>query len=127
MAVARCKAKTKKGIRCTVSWGLSDAGLCLWHDPDRRERAREVRSKGGKANKRKFDEAPPRLETLDDAVTCTAWVFNQAALGNLPERRADVMVKAVRQFQSAINLRDLERQAAELKRQVKELKKRRSA
>ncbi|MEX1258204.1 MAG: site-specific integrase [Gemmatimonadota bacterium] len=40
---AQCQATTPGGERCRVRGKLSEHGLCLWHDPARREAARRAR------------------------------------------------------------------------------------
>lgn len=40
---ARCRAETPGGERCKVRDNLAPSGLCLWHDPKRKEEARRAR------------------------------------------------------------------------------------
>jgi len=42
----RCRATKGDGTPCGVSWGLSPAGLCFLHDPDRKAAARAAAAAG---------------------------------------------------------------------------------
>src|SRR5438132_12508289 len=42
----RCRATKGDGTPCGVSWGLSPAGLCFLHDPDRRAAAQAASAAG---------------------------------------------------------------------------------
>lgn len=82
---------------------------------------------GGRANMRIPKAVPKAPKTLDDVVTYASWVADQTALGNLDPRAAREITNALRQFQSAIEKRDVERQVKELKTQLRGMKKRRVA
>lgn len=47
----QCRGTASTGERCRVRVNLSADGLCLWHDPARKEEARRARGKGGRARK----------------------------------------------------------------------------
>ena len=122
-----CKGKTKAGPRCRVSGDrVGDDGYCVWHSPNRKDEAFAIRSKGGRSNKGTTYSRPvPPLKTISDAVKVSSWVVEQLSKGHLYDKRADVIIKAVRQFVQALEKKDLEGQLAVLKADLKALKRKR--
>ena len=49
----RCNGKTAKGENCQAT-PRGEHGLCLWHDPDLADTAREARRLGGQRRKREL-------------------------------------------------------------------------
>lgn len=124
----RCRALKKNGEPCRVFAGLSDAGLCMHHDPERTREARAMRRKGGKASAARTRDpvvVPHPLETPNDAVLWSSWIATAVAGGVLDARRAMEATRAVNTFlksyDAAKKIRELERQ---LKDAVKRLKER---
>ena len=123
--VRRCKGVTAKGDRCAHTHDLSEDDFCLWHDPGRTEERRALQSRGGR--KRSTDlalteEAPPPPQTLDDCVTWSSWIAHAVATGQISYSAGRIAVQAIAELRRSLEKRDLEREAADLRRQVKKLK-----
>lgn len=71
------------------------------------------------------DEVPP-LETMDDAVIASAWLYRAAATGVLDPATAREANRGVATFKDALNKRDLLRRIAELERLVKRYERERA-
>lgn len=76
MASSGCTAKTVDGRACRAT-PRRDSGLCLWHDPDLVEAAKEARRVGGQRNRRE--------------VTVRA-AFNVGELDSIPDIRRIVEI-----------------------------------
>ena len=101
---SRCRHIKDDGERCGVTWGLSDAGLCLHHDPERAEEVMEARRRGGRATARKLHSpglAPSDLPPLDSPQAASKWlaiVGEAVATGRLGHREGATVVRAVEAF-----------------------------
>ncbi len=133
--VRRCEATTKSGDRCKLTSNVRNTAkgwLCIHHDSGRADEAKRMRQRGGihaTGNRSRVadpSKVPSQPQTLDDVVTWMSWTAVAVATGKVDSRVAREVTNAIRQFQSGIEKRDLERQVTELRKQVKELKKRRS-
>jgi len=83
----RCCTHIKDdGARCEVTFGLSPAGLCYHHDPERAEERAEARARGAAATNRQkrakartsFD--PDRLPRLDSLEAAQQWLETSGRL-----------------------------------------------
>jgi hypothetical protein len=128
-----CTFTKDDGTRCQVSNGLSDAGLCIWHDPERRQQVAEMRSKGARtANPKRAkhtartvsaEDAPPAPESLEDCVRWSSWLTVAVTTGVLDARTTKEAVQAIRELRASLEKRDLEREVADLKRQLAAIQK----
>jgi hypothetical protein len=126
----RCGAVTPSGEPCPVH-SRGPSGLCLFHDPARREEAAAARARGRartaqlKALGWRPQGEPPKPPTnLDDVARWTAWVAYQVACGKLDAPRAKAIVASLSVARGAFRERDLTEQVVLLARQVRELKER---
>lgn len=126
------------GEPCRAVLGLSETnGLCIVHDPEREERAREVRSAGGRAGvqaraaraRPELPEGMPRSEpkTLEDAVRWSAWAIHATAAGVIDARTGHEIGYLVNAFKAAVEKRDLQREIESIRDELDQLKKRRPA
>jgi hypothetical protein len=60
----------------------------------------------------------PKLETLADAITASAWVYRMAASGGLDPSSARETNRAIGTFVGAVNKSDLLRRIRELEKQL---------
>lgn len=128
--MARCTHTKADGARCKMTSGLSEAGLCLWHDPDRRTEAQEARSRGGRSSggsNRLPDrpvpasEAPGPPETFEDAALLAAWAIHAVITGAIDPKRAARVSSLTSVFLKATEKADQEAEIADLRRKMEEL------
>ncbi len=109
----RCVAVKDNGRRCGSRSGLNPTnGLCLWHDPDREERADGARARG-RENARKQKRRRPRRgirvveewdlpgpppQTLEDALRWASWAVGQVAVGRLDAATGNVVGSLLRAY-----------------------------
>lgn len=119
------------GSPCGTYLNLSPTnGLCLWHDPERRERFREISAAGGRAaakarrEKRAADpdDVPPPPRTLDDACRWASWAIHAVAVGRIHQRTGHEIGYLVNAFKAAIEKRDLLREIEDLRAQLDDAK-----
>lgn len=120
---AQCSATTKKGTRCKNDNNLK-GGLCLFHDPKRRKELMGMSYRGGKNRIPKPTKSLPLPKTMEDAKKWEAEVAKQLWDGNLDPRRAREITQAIRQFMVGVEKTDLQREVIEIKKQLKEAKRR---
>ena len=91
----------------------------------------EERAKGGRARQRRApkavrtfapDHAPPEPRSLDDAVALAAKVSRGVLVGELDPATARETIRAVSEFRRSLEQRDLARELAALRQQVKALR-----
>lgn len=133
MTDATCRGITKAGQPCRVSMNLSAGGLCLAHDPERREAARQTRIAGGvaagQARRERRAKLPPAsdvpkvMRTLDDAVRWSSWAADQVARGSMDARSAHEIAVLVREFRQTVEKRDLQHEVARLQKRLAMLEK----
>lgn len=124
MSVVRqpCTGTKANGEPCGTTLGLSPAGLCLSHDPERAAAAKAMRAEGGRAAaaakraKRATipDDVPPVPKTLADAAKYFAWLVNAGATGRMDARTVHECSFALKGFETAVKSRDLEERVKEL-------------
>lgn len=131
-----CLGLKSSGDPCGSTFGLSPAGLCFNHDPDRREISRETKAAGGRAAgaaKRAArtpggrvapEDVPPPPKNLEDAVRYFAWITHAVATGRLDARTGHEAAYALNGFKAAAEKRDLEREIAELRKELADAKRR---
>ncbi|CAN5872334.1 hypothetical protein BH11GEM2_BH11GEM2_06720 [soil metagenome] len=132
-----CNGLKNNGEPCGSTLGLSPAGRCLNHDPERQEAARQVRIAGGIAagkSKRERraaagakgvfpDDVPAVPKTLDDATKYYAWIVNAVATGRLDARSGHECSFALHGFRAAAEKRDLEREIKKLRDELAEARR----
>lgn len=114
-----CGATKADGTPCGVRANLRetpDGPRCLWHDPGRREEAREARRKGQRATveaRRKervrtveASEAPPMPKTLDEVTAWLSWLAFAVVTGRIDARTAKEATTAVDKLRLALKDRD---------------------
>ena len=108
MSEKQCRHAKDDGERCGVTFGLSDDGLCVHHDPERRDLVRRARSDGGRttAEKRRkrpkmADEDLPPLTSHEAAETWTDRIGRAAATGRMSATAANAALRAVQTWESA--------------------------
>src|SRR2546426_11788276 len=91
----------------------------------------EERAKGGRPRQRRApkavrtfapDHAPPEPRSLDDAVALAAKVSRGVLVGELDPATARETIRAVSEFRRSLEQRDLARELAALRQQVKALR-----
>lgn len=137
---ARCGdagGAVKDGTPCRGFLNLSPTnGLCVQHDPERREMVEAMRSTGGRSARETRAEAlranaiahfprPPR--TLEDAARMSAWTSWAALTGEIPAQAADANTRALKVFTDSMNKAELSRRIRELEKKIKALEQRRAA
>ena len=132
--VLRCKALKPDGERCGQTGGIVDrgSGLCLWHDPARREKAMKARRLGGKLSRtkaRKYairtvlpEDAPPAPKTIEEAVAVASWAIHNVATGRIDARTAEVILKGIDTWRRAHADSMTAQELAALKGQLEELR-----
>lgn len=119
--------RTRAGKACGVTLNLSDVnGLCLQHDPMRRDELYAVRVAGSKARALKIQKekaalpegVPPKPRTLKDAIQWASWATHSVATGEIDVRVAHEIAVLVREFRMALEKRALEEQVEELKKEL---------
>ena len=106
----RCEAIKKDGSQCKVDGGGVDpkTGVCIWHDPGRREQAQKARKLG----KRRQEETqmeeqtkrcfvPGELPELTDhasAKALLALIAEAVCTGKLSDRQAQAGIRAISEF-----------------------------
>ena len=124
MARKQSKAKTKAGPRCKVMVNLSKDGYCIVHDPKRKEEARAMQVLGGHRKRKRPDKILPAPKNMDDVVKWSSWVAHQSAKGLLDPKRAREITNALRQLTIGLDKVDLQAELSEVKKQLKEAKRR---
>ncbi len=124
--------RTRAGKACGVTLNLSEInGLCIQHDPLRKDELYAIRVAGSKARARKIqqekaalpEDVPPKPRTLKDAIQWASWATHSVAVGAIDVRVAHEVAVLVREFRMALEKRALEEQVEELKAQLKEASK----
>src|SRR5437879_2242471 len=140
--LVRCRATKQDGTPCGVSWGLSpDTQLCLVHDPQRKAAADAARAAGGtttgqlaaKRNNGKYRALDPQQLRGRPARTKREIERNLAVMafaegtGAADPVTCREYVRISLAHKTLINERTLTKDVAMLKRQVKAMKRGRSA
>jgi hypothetical protein len=112
----------KNGDPCPVTANLGESGFCPWHDPDT-TRLQAMRSAGGRA-KGLAVESLGQLETVEDATRWTRLVGMALAREDITPNQANALMRVIAQWHKnedlrlrRDDLRDLERQVRDLRRQ----------
>lgn len=128
----QCQGTTPDGTRCSIRSQISDTGLCVWHDPARKDEADELRKKGQaartpsrRAEVRTVDakDTPGKLTDLDDLVRWAAWTAKAVATGKIDARTARETAYALTCFRGGLEKRDLARDLAKLRSDFDEFRK----
>ena len=134
----RCRATKGDGTPCGVSWGLSPAGLCFLHDPDRKVTADAARAAGAGAvnaarRAGKYRTLDPQqlggrpARTRREIEQNIATMAFAGATGTVDPNTLREFVKACVAHLKLIDSRTVAKDVRALKRQVKALKRGRSA
>ncbi len=130
----QCQGTTPDGTRCSIRSQISDTGLCVWHDPDRKTEADTLRRKGqaGRTPSRRAEvrtvepkDTPGPLNDLDDLVRWASWVAIAVATGLIDARTARETSYALITFRGGIEKRDLSKELARLREEFDAFSKRR--
>lgn len=129
----RCRATRTDGQPCGVTWGLSEAGLCLAHDPLRKEQAVAARRAAGtttgalaQARGSKYRVVapgavpggrPPR--SLQDVIRWASWCAFAAATGLLDGVSVREVNRSLITLKTGLEKRDLLRRIKALEQNLK--------
>ncbi len=142
---AQCVAMTDAGEQCSIRANLCpEHRTCLWHDECRAPEAAAARAKGGRRKSylgRKHGrkstgnvstirtasptEIPP-LDSLDDCVTASAWIFRSAASGALDPATSRESLRAVTTFVNAVHKSELQKRIRELEAVIRQYERARA-
>ena len=124
--------RTKAGRPCQVAMNLGEKGLCVHHDPDRKQEALEMRRMGARASaasrtrtKVARGDVPRAPRTLSDAVSYASWAVDAVAMGELDARTAREIGNLLREFRSCLEKRSLEKEITALRTELKEAQSKR--
>jgi hypothetical protein len=87
-----CRHRRDDGTMCLSHIGLSRAGLCMAHDPERAERMAEARRSGVRSIRRRVvpeggpEGLPPPPKSLADAMKFASWLTHAVCLGIIDAR-----------------------------------------
>ena len=131
--MAQCQVIKADGKRCGQSSSLNQAGVCLWHDPERKRAATMARKRGGKAaQKKRLDGkirtvaagvGPEDAETEAEIATYLSWITGAVKRGDLDPRTGDTMVRSCNAQLRARKESKTVEDVAELRAQVAELRR----
>lgn len=128
MTDERCQHVKDDGERCRVDWDLSDDGLCIHHDPERREAMQENRRKGGLATARKLKGKgldPAELPALESHRAAETWcdvVGRAVAEGRLGHNEGRTILRAVREWRESHDAGEVTEQIEEMREALSEWK-----
>jgi hypothetical protein len=130
----RCGFIKANGEQCKVTFGLSQTtGYCFYHDPSREEEREAARSRGGKSAAKARrpwatdDQVPGRgPRTAQEGLEWASWCVEATARGWISEGVSQRISTAINTVLRAASQASMEREIAELKGQVAELRKRTS-
>ena len=126
---ARCVAQKGDGSPCRVTMGLDPvSGLCIVHDPARRDELRDRQAKGraarGAEQRRKPPaKMPPMPQSLEDAVRFASWLTWAVLVGEIDARTCESSTKALRQFQLGEEKRALQDEVKKLRAELADARK----
>ncbi len=127
----QCQGSTPDGTRCEIRSQIV-SGLCVWHDPDRRDEAAAMRRKGAAGRQPaqrtmvktvSTAETPGKLTDLDDCVRWAAWVARAVATGKIDARTARETSYAIITLRGSLEKRDLARDLNKLRSDFDEFRK----
>jgi hypothetical protein len=125
--------RTKSGAPCRQRMNLSpETGLCVFHDPGRKDELRAMVAAGGKAKGEKIrkekaanpDFAPRAPRSLSEAATFASWLTHAIVTGEVDARVGYNAAFALKAFQSLAEKRDLQREVEKLRAELAEAQKR---
>lgn len=104
----RCQHTKDDGSQCGTAFGLSDAGLCFAHDPERATERKAAKVAGAKAVQAKArrskgldpEELPP-LTSFESAEIWTDVVGRAAATGRIGSAAANAALRACKEWREA--------------------------
>jgi hypothetical protein len=132
----RCGGTTTRGTPCAVTWGLSPAGFCLMHDPERRDQAAAARAAGGvttgaaaaaqrngKYRVVPIDQLPtaqpPR--SIPEARRWASWYPWAVSHGLIDPTTSREGVRGINTLLAVLKVLDHERRLKKIERQLKQL------
>lgn len=117
MSTPQCGAIKADGTPCRHRQRLSKTnGLCLFHDPDRREERREFQSRRKRVPKPK----PPT--TVEEVVAARAWLLQELLANRIKKEEAGIL-RAVLADQERSITSSLKGDLKEMKALLESLKK----
>lgn len=126
----RCQGVKPDGSPCGQTTSVSpSSGYCIWHDSERAEEAKAARERGVEKRTRKSDirtASPGQLpggppDSLEAVCRWASWVAWAAASGVIDARTARETSYALQTLRHGLEKRDLGRELADLKQQLKAL------
>jgi hypothetical protein len=114
-----CTAVKADGTQCRIKNNLSATGLCLAHDPARRDEAQAARRKGAatRHNDRRGTNIRTVLpqdiphggepKTLDQVADIAAWAIRAVATGQMDARTGREVGNLCQAFTGVVKARDL--------------------
>lgn len=121
-----CQAQRRDGSPCQGR-ALPGSTFCQFHDPARRERQQEARRAGGAAGKKRLAVLPADgpdlpLSSVSEVTSALGLVTNRTLKGLLDVKVANAAGYLLSSLLKALQAGDLEREMAELRGQLAELK-----
>lgn len=129
--VVHCRGIKKDGTPCGGTFALSEDGYCIAHDPLRSNLRQEAIEKSVEVRSKRLDmqrallptgmpKHPPK--TLDSCVQWSSWCAWAVAVGAIDANTARQITSAITALTGTLKLRDIEKLAAELRSEVKQLR-----
>jgi hypothetical protein len=128
----QCKRIKSDGERCRQNMP-SGAEHCLWHDPERKAEAAQLRHAGGKkgGGRRTLpirtvqeEEVPGPPRTAEDATRLASWVSWAVLTGKIDPKTAHTAAYSIRSFLAALEKSELDVRIRELRAELEVVKKR---
>lgn len=119
----KCKAITKKGKRCKAN-ALRERNYCLAHDPESRERFKEITRKGGLVKKKvQVSLAPIKFRgNVREILDLLADTINRVRSKDMPPRIANTIGYLAGYMIKALEMAELEERLKKVERVVLERK-----
>lgn len=131
--MSQCVFVKDDGERCATGFGLSDAGLCYAHDPERAEERQEARKKGARtvnATRKTIrtvalEDTPGELDSLEDVARWLKWTALALATGKIDARTGSEITKALKELRPTLERLATEAEVKALREQLREFKRER--
>jgi hypothetical protein len=123
MVSTQCPGMTKDGAPCSAQV-LSGRTFCHWHDPERRDAARESRRKGGQ-NRAAIARARKLLRMSDGMADVQArllLVYQQVHIGEVDPSVGTAMATIARALVAVAGVAQFEDQLTEMRREIADLR-----
>lgn len=116
------------GERCKTTFGLSKAGLCFTHDPERARKRLKARRNGAKTANRGIrtvdaTDTPGELDSLEDVARWLKWTALALATGKIDARTGSEITKALKELRPTLERLATEAEVKALREQLRDLKR----